>query len=102
MQEFPKHVVKKPRGDVGQLGRGEALDTGQPILSEIQRAWGTNELNQHQALQKYLIVAVGKASVDISSRLHFLLVSFFLQGTLKETKCVFNKKKKNSTEYPHS
>lgn len=99
MQEFPEHLVKKPHGEVGQLGKQEVVNTGQPILREMQRAWGTEELNHRQVLQWYLIVTVGKAIVNISSRWCLLLVSFSLQGTLKVTKCVLIK---NNTKNPQN
>lgn len=50
MQEFPEPLVKKPHGE-GAAGAGEAVDTGQPVLKEMQRAWGTDELNHCQVLR---------------------------------------------------
>lgn len=73
------------------------MDTGQPVLREMQSAWGTDELNHRRALQECLVVAVGNASVDISSRLSSLLASFPLQGTLKENKVLLNKKNNKIT-----
>lgn len=68
------------------------MDTGQPVLREMERAWGTGELDRRRALQCCLVAAVGKASAGISRRLPSLSVSFPWEGTLKENKVLLNKK----------
>lgn len=93
---IPRASCEKAHGE-GATEEGETVDTGQPVLREMQSAWGTDELNHHRALQECLVVAVGNASVDISSRLSSLLASFPLQGTLKENKVLLNKKNNKIT-----
>lgn len=50
MQEFLEPLVKKPHGE-GAAAAGETVDTSQPVLKEMQRTWGTDELNHCQVLR---------------------------------------------------